>query len=97
MGQPGYSFSTLDMDVDGARQIFEVNVWAPVCMVREFAPLLIASGDGRILQIGSIAALMGIPFGAAYNASKAAFHSFTNTLRVELAPFKLVFSSSLEY
>ncbi|KAI0316906.1 NAD-P-binding protein [Amylostereum chailletii] len=86
---PGFASSTLDMDLEGARQVFEVNVWAPVRMVQEFSQMLIASGDGRILQIGSTAALLGVPFAAAYNASKAAFHSFTNTLRVELAPFNI--------
>jgi len=59
-------------------------------MVKSFVDLLIASGDGRILQIGSIAAVTPMPFGSMYNASKAALHAYSNTLRVELAPFKYV-------
>lgn len=51
---------------------------------------MIASGDGRIVNIGSIAGVMPYPFGSAYNASKAALHAYGNTLRLELAPFKCV-------
>jgi 1-acylglycerone phosphate reductase len=55
-------------------------------MCQAFAPLLIAA-KGTIVQIGSIAAVMPYVFGSAYNASKAALHQYSNTLRVELAPF----------
>jgi 1-acylglycerone phosphate reductase len=55
-------------------------------MCQTFAPLLIAA-KGTIVQIGSVAGIMPYVFGAAYNASKAALHQYSNTLRVELAPF----------
>jgi 1-acylglycerone phosphate reductase len=55
-------------------------------MCQAFAPLVIAA-KGTIVQIGSVAALMPYVFGSAYNASKAALHAYSNTLRVELAPF----------
>ena len=60
-------------------------------MVKDFIQLLIASGDGRVVNIGNVAGIMPVPFGAAYNSSKAALHAFSNTLRVELAPFKSVY------
>jgi 1-acylglycerone phosphate reductase len=59
-------------------------------MVKSFVHLLIASGDGHILQIGSIAAVVLVPFGSMNNASEGALHAYSNTLRVELAPFKYV-------
>jgi 1-acylglycerone phosphate reductase len=55
-------------------------------MCKAFAPLVIAS-KGTIVQIGSIAAVMPYVFGSAYNASKAALHAYSSTLRVELEPF----------
>lgn len=70
--------------------MFEVNLFGVMRMVQEFAPLLIAGGDGRIVNIGSIAGVMPYPFGSSYNASKAALHSYGNTLRLEMAPFKQV-------
>lgn len=55
-------------------------------MCQAFAPLLIAA-KGTIVQIGSVAGVMPYVFGSAYNSSKAALHQYSNTLRVELAPF----------
>ena len=72
------------------RALFDVNLFAVMEMVHVFLPLLLKSNEGRVVQIGSLAGLMPVPFGAAYNASKAALHSFGDTLRVELAPFKYV-------
>lgn len=77
------------MHLEDVRNLFETNVIAPIAMVQAFAPMLIASGDGRIVQLGSIAGFANIPFGAAYNMSKAALMSLSNTLRVEMAPFNV--------
>ncbi len=54
-------------------------------MCQSFAPLLIRA-KGMIVQIGSLSGFMPHVFGSPYNASKAALHSYSNTLRVELAP-----------
>ena len=42
---------------------------------------------GKIINIGSIAGAMHIPFQTFYSASKAALEALTNSLRGELAPF----------
>jgi 1-acylglycerone phosphate reductase len=86
--ETGYPVAITDMELTDARSLFEVNVFAAISMVQEFAPLLIASRKGRVVQTGSISGIMPVPFSAAYNASKAALHSFGDTLRGELAPFK---------
>ncbi|KAJ7264909.1 NAD-P-binding protein [Mycena haematopus] len=84
-----YEAAVADMDMSKTRALFEVNVFAPMCMVQEFIPLLISSGKGCVVNIGSTAGLMPVPLQAAYNMSKAAIHSFGYTLGVELAPFNV--------
>ncbi|KAJ3766102.1 hypothetical protein FB446DRAFT_414477 [Lentinula raphanica] len=78
-----------DMDIDIARRTFEINVHGAISMVQEFIQLLVASGDGCVVNSGSIAGILPLPFSAAYNSSKAAVHALSNTLRVELAPFNV--------
>ena len=50
--------------------MFDANLFGVMRMAKTFVHLLIASGDGRIVQIGSIAAVVPVPFGSIYNASK---------------------------
>ncbi|KUJ14354.1 short chain dehydrogenase/reductase-like protein [Mollisia scopiformis] len=76
----------LDVDVTDARACFETNLFSIIQLTQTFTPLLIAS-KGLILNIGSIAAIVPYVFGSVYNASKAALHAFSNTLRLELEPF----------
>lgn len=76
-----YTVPGLEIDLDELRLTFEINVFAVMRMCQAFAPLLIAA-KGRIIQIGSVAAVVPYVFGSAYNASKAALHQYSNTLRV---------------
>ncbi|KAJ7743648.1 NAD-P-binding protein [Mycena metata] len=80
-----YPVAATDMDMSAVRALFEINVFAPIIMVQEIIQLLISSGKGRVVNIGSMCGIMPVPFSAAYNTSKAALHSFGDTLRVELA------------
>eukprot|EP00897_Mesotaenium_endlicherianum_P002283 jgi/Mesen1/2082/ME000151S01341 len=43
--------------------------------------------SGKIVNIGSVVGYVATPFAGTYCASKAAVHSFTDTLRLELKPF----------
>jgi len=81
-----YTVPSLDLDIEEARATFETNVFAVMRMCQAFAPLLIQA-KGTIVQIGSLAGVMPYVFGGVYNASKAALHSYSDTLRVEIAPF----------
>lgn len=75
----------LDFDQDELHELFEANVFSVMQMCKEFTPLLIET-KGTIVQTGSVAGIMPYVWGAPYNASKAALHVYTDTLRVELAP-----------
>ena len=76
----------LDISVDEANAIFATNTIAVMALCQAFAPLVIAA-QGTIVNIGSVAAKLPFVFGSVYGASKAAVHSYSETLRVELAPF----------
>ncbi|KAB8260289.1 short chain dehydrogenase/reductase [Aspergillus pseudonomiae] len=76
----------VDIADDDIQSTFETNIFSVMRMVREFTPLLIQA-KGTIINIGSVAAVIPYVFSGIYNASKAALHAYSNTLRLELAPF----------
>jgi NAD(P)-dependent dehydrogenase (short-subunit alcohol dehydrogenase family) len=79
VGGPG---AVLTSDIDDIRALFETNVFAPIALIQAFAPALAANGGGAVVDIHS--ALSWLARGGAYSASKAAFWSVTNSLRIEL-------------
>ncbi|TCD61222.1 hypothetical protein EIP91_008773 [Steccherinum ochraceum] len=85
-GVPSTS-AAVDASIDDVRKLYEVNVFAVMAMVKAFVSLLIASGDGCVVNIGSLSAITPLPFGSIYGSSKAALASYSDVLRIELAPF----------
>ena len=81
-----YTVPALDIEYTEVQATFETNVFAVMRMCQTFAPLLMQA-KGTIVQIGSVAGEIPYVFGSAYNASKAALHVYSDTLRIELAPF----------
>jgi NADP-dependent 3-hydroxy acid dehydrogenase YdfG len=64
--------------------MYETNVLGVMRMTRALLPLLLASGDGHVVNIGSVAGFETYPGGAGYTASKHALRALTRTLRLEL-------------
>jgi len=84
-GVIGPSGPLVDTDLDEWRATFAVNVDGTFLMCRAFAPGMIASGWGRIVNLASIAGKEGNPNLSAYSASKAAGIALTKSLGKELA------------
>jgi NADP-dependent 3-hydroxy acid dehydrogenase YdfG len=66
------------------RRMWEVNFLGTVRLTRALLPALLASGDGHIVNVGSIAGFETYPGGAGYTGAKHAVRALTKTLRVEL-------------
>lgn len=64
---------------------FATNFYGTLAMTRAFTPILAGNGGGTIVNMLTIAALAPIPGMSAYNASKAAAWSMTQSLRATLA------------
>jgi NADP-dependent 3-hydroxy acid dehydrogenase YdfG len=69
---------------DKWRAMFELNVLGVLRVTRTLLPKLVASGDGLIVNLGSIAGVETYPGGGGYAASKHSVHALTRTLRLEL-------------
>jgi short-subunit dehydrogenase len=66
------------------RRIVDVNLLAMVETFDPFIAPMRAAGGGILVGIGSVAGVRGLPGAEAYSASKAAVHSYLESLRVGL-------------
>jgi 3-oxoacyl-[acyl-carrier protein] reductase len=74
------------LDDDLIDLIFAANVRGPFATIRAFAPLLRRSGDGVIVNISSVAAIVGTGSNIAYGGSKAALDTMALSLAHVLGP-----------
>ena len=73
-----------EADEEKWRVMYEANVLGTMRMTRALLAKLVASGDGLVVNIGSVAAFEPYPGGAGYNAAKAALRAVSDVLRMEL-------------
>ena len=66
------------------QRMWETNVLGVMRVTRALLPALRASGDGHIVNLGSIAGFETYVGGAGYTGSKHALRALTRTLRLEL-------------
>lgn len=72
-------------EVSAAKDQFETNFFGAARLVKEGLPHLRVN-RGRVVLIGSIGGMIGIPFQAFYSASKFALEGYAEALAYEVAP-----------
>ena len=78
--------TALDAPLDAFERNFAVNLYGTLNVTRALVPVIAGHGGGAIVNLSSVVALASMPGLAAYNASKAALHSLTQSLRATLKP-----------
>jgi len=76
----------MDLDLDAARKIMDVNVVAAVGWVQAAHRAWMGEHGGAVVNVSSVSGVRPAPFISMYGASKAALVSLTETLAQELAP-----------
>ena len=74
------------LDMADFQRIYAVNVVGPYQMIRAAAPHMRATGKGSIVNVSSIAGVMGVGSSVAYAASKGALNTMTLSLARVLGP-----------
>ncbi|KAI0122998.1 putative short-chain dehydrogenase/reductase [Xylariales sp. AK1849] len=86
----GYQIPLLDADLDEAKKVFDVNIWGLLATTQTFAPLLAANAaegsQARVVNVGSVASLIPVPWQGVYNATKGALSVLNDNMRLELRP-----------
>jgi len=72
--------------IDTFREIMDINFFGTLHCIKAALPFFKKKGEGRIVNICSMAGLMGVFGYAAYCSSKHAINGLTGSLRSELLP-----------
>ena len=81
--RPGY---VEDLELEIFHWMMDVNYFGPVYVTKAVLPGMLARGSGYIVNISSMAGLIGVFGYTAYSAAKFALRGFSDALRAELKP-----------
>jgi 2-dehydro-3-deoxy-L-rhamnonate dehydrogenase (NAD+) len=84
-GIAGESLRTVDVPDQEWRRVFAINSDGVFFTNRAAARVMVPRGNGRIVNVASIAGKEGNPMAAAYSASKAAVIAMTKSIGKDLA------------
>ncbi|MEE6251682.1 MAG: SDR family NAD(P)-dependent oxidoreductase [Bdellovibrionota bacterium] len=77
-----------DLSNEEIERSYRVNTISPMILVRDLLALLEKAEKAKIINLSSASAFTGVPKLSDYAASKAAFYSFDESLRLELKESK---------
>lgn len=76
-----------ESSITQAQEIFEINVFGVMRMVKEVLPHMRAQGHGRIINISSVQGFIPAPYMAVYGASKHAIEGYSQSLDHEIREY----------
>ena len=76
--------TTEEISIEEVKQVFDTNVFGTWTLIQSVLPIMRRQNSGKIINVSSIAGLIGMPFQSNYSASKHALEGLTASLRLEL-------------
>ncbi len=83
----GIAGAVEDTPLADAQAQMDANFFGALRMIRAVLPPMRAQSGGTIVNVSSMAGLVGVPYQGMYSASKYALEGLSEALRVEVAPF----------
>ncbi|HET9501526.1 MAG TPA: SDR family oxidoreductase [Marmoricola sp.] len=72
------------------RRVVDVNLMGPIHVLEHLVPPMVESGrGGQVVNVSSAAGIIGMPWHAAYSASKFGLRGVSEVLRFDLAPHRI--------
>ena len=82
-----------DNDIERELDIIHLNICATVILTKNFVQQMAVRGEGKVLNLGSVAGKLPGPWQAVYHATKAFVLSFTTAIREELKDSGITFTA----
>ena len=73
-----------DMSHSDWERVVNINLWGVIHMIEAFVPAMVKAGQGHVVNVSSLAGLMGLPWHLAYSATKFAVNGLSEVLRLDL-------------
>ncbi len=78
-----------ETDLEEAEALFETNFWGVLRVTNAVLPIMRRQGHGHIINVSSLAGLIGIPGQGFYSASKFALEGYSEALSLEVERFNI--------
>lgn len=85
-GGHGHEGALEETSADAVRRQFEINVLAPITLIRTVVPSMRERGHGHIVNVTSMAGIVGFPALSLYCGAKFAMEGVSESLAMELRP-----------
>src|SRR5580765_4838304 len=82
----GIEAPVADIDDEGWRRVFDVNLTGPMMMTRAALPVMLERGGGSVVLVSSTNSMAAAPASAAYDASKAGLNALARAIAVDYGP-----------
>jgi len=81
--------SVTDIDLEEWQRVIATNLTGPFLLMKEAIPHMVKGGGGSIINISSLAAIICVPEGPAYCATKAGLMHLTKQVALDYGPSKV--------
>ena len=76
-----------DVSTEAIKKQFETNLFGPIRVIKEVLPIMRKQRDGIIINVSSIAGMLGIPGSSAYVSTKFALEGLSESISYEIEPY----------
>jgi NAD(P)-dependent dehydrogenase (short-subunit alcohol dehydrogenase family) len=76
-----------DISIEAIKKQFETNLFGAIRMIKEVLPLMRKQKNGIIINVSSLAGIVGIPASSAYVSTKFALEGLSESISYEVEPY----------
>jgi meso-butanediol dehydrogenase/(S,S)-butanediol dehydrogenase/diacetyl reductase len=85
----GVPKTVVDTDMDVWQKVVDTNLTGPFLMMKYAIPHMLRAGGGSIINVASVGAIRGLPFAAAYCATKSGLLGLSRQVAIDYGPHKI--------